>query len=672
LGVGSTLIHYVPSGPNFMGEATFGAGLTNAYRYDDRKRLVAVTTAAPPGIVASVQYAYNAANWRQLEAISISTPDLSYFSFDSRHRLMSATDGFALAFVPATTQAQHDAILGAAAAAAAGGTHVEAFGYDAADARVTASETGVPVRNYTYVSGHRIASNGTRAFQFNADGVVESDGRFVYRADARGRIRQIDDAGATITEIEYDALGRPVRIAEAGTPVRTLVYFGNDVYQENEVGVPVRQFTRHPFSGSQVAVHLAGRTLYPIFDPRKNLRALIDPSGNVVEQYRYGIFGSPTILDPAGLPRSTSAFGQAPIFGGHAFLGRSERYLSRRRLLDPEDGLFQSPDPRGYADSPSLYVYVAQNPVDYVDLYGESKSPPSLRADRDVSGNEDDEPWYDNPWWAAISHNGLSAAVSLADEASRMPWLFESFLKPFQRMAVPGQRLLTRLLGGAGATGILRLEDVILAPSRGLPWLFANQGQFARLSMSRLNAILAPIGVVSNAASLYDALFRSQKSGVERFADGTFSAAGLFSSGVGTTALLGAGLNAVGWTGAGSLLIRGAGFLGPLGLVTGSAAGGYAIGQFIDEKLGWHEALADRADRNREIYGEMGLNDTAATIFGGVANLPLVSEAGEGIGWAAFKGYRGASWVGGKAADAYDTVTDWVGYEFCNPFGGCD
>lgn len=190
--------------------------------------------------------------------------------------------------------------------------------------------------------------------------------------------------------------------------------------------------------------------------------------------------------------------------------------------------------------------------------------------------------------------------------------------------------------------------------------------------MSRLNVVLAPLGVVSNAASLYDALLRSQKNGVERFADGTFSAAGLFSSGVGTTALLGAGFNAVGWTGAGSLLIRGAGFLGPAGLVTGSAAGGYAIGQFIDEKLGWHEALVDRAERNREIYGEMGLNDTAANWLGGVALLPLVSEAGEGIGWAAFKGYEGAGWVGGKAADAYDTVTDWVGYEFCNPFGGCD
>jgi hypothetical protein len=143
-----------------------------------------------------------------------------------------------------------------------------------------------------------------------------------------------------------------------------------------------------------------------------------------------------------------------------------------------------------------------------------------------------------------------------------------------------------------------------------------------------------------------------------------FSALGLFSSGVGTTALIGAGFNSLGLTGAGGLLLRGAGFLGPAGLVTGAAAGGYAIGQSIDEKLGWHESLAGRANRNRDIYSDMGINDTAAGIFGGAAAIPVLSEVGQGLGWAAFKGYKGASFVGGRIEDVYDWVTDKVGYEF--------
>src|SRR5207244_1731561 len=46
-------------------------------------------------------------------------------------------------------------------------------------------------------------------------------------------------------------------------------------------------------------------------------------------------------------------------------------YLSKKRLMDPRLGLFLAPDPKGYGDSPVLYVYAAQDPIDKADPNGE-------------------------------------------------------------------------------------------------------------------------------------------------------------------------------------------------------------------------------------------------------------------------------------------------------------
>lgn len=673
LGTGLASVRYRSSGPNFFGETEFENVMAVSHRYDQRKRVVGVRSSRVQGTLIALRYAYDTANRRSLEESSGATSGQESFRFDRRKRLTTLRNGAPLGFAAPFTQAEHDVVLAAAEAGSSASARAEAFTYDGCDRRVTATETGAPPRTYTYESGNRIAADGTQSFQFDPDGTLRRDGRFEYQADTRGRIRKILQGGNLITAIEYDALGRPLVISEAGEADKTLVYFGDQVYQENEGNAPARQFTRHPLSGMPVACHGAGKTLYCFWDVRLNLRALVDAEGRVVEQYRYKAFGTPSIFDGNGQERAQTAFGVPPIFGGLRFLARCGKYLAVRRLLDPEQGLFLTPDPKGYGDSPSLYVYVAQNPVDYTDVLGEQKSPPSAHADRDVSDNQDDWSWYNNPVWNAVTHNGISFAAALFEEAPQRFFVFDRFIKPWANWAAFGKWGTARFASGRGWNALLKFEDLIRAPGTRVPWLFAKPGwPSSSFPMSRINAFLAPLGVVSNAFSFFDALLYSDKRVPERVADGTFSLLGLFSSGVGTTALLGAGFNSLGMTGAGGLLLRGAGFLGPAGLVAAAGAGGYAIGQFIDEKLGWHESLAARANRNRDVYSDMGFNDTASGLFGGAAAIPVLSEVGQGLGWAAFKGYQGASFVGGKVADGYDWVTDKIGYEFCNPFGGCD
>ena len=87
--------------------------------------------------------------------------------------------------------------------------------------------------------------------------------------------------------------------------------------------------------------------------------------------YRYDPFGAPRLFDGAGAPLSGSALGARPLFGGQTYLAGPGLYLARKRMMDPALGQFLTPDPRGYGDSPMLYAYAAQNPIDNIDPNGD-------------------------------------------------------------------------------------------------------------------------------------------------------------------------------------------------------------------------------------------------------------------------------------------------------------
>lgn len=370
LGAGpGTIATLSSSGPDRAGTASLAGGLDLVATYDDRKRLLQLAASSPAGVDERIEYRYDVADRRRVESIAGALDSLTYFEFDAGGRLTRSAAAAPAAVPAGSSQPQQTAAIATVSAAATGDTH--GFAYNAADARERATRTGSPDVLYVNDAGHRPVSAGTEAFTYGADGVRASDANFSYERDALGRIVRVLDSGGDACRIDYDPLGRPSVLREGAAAARTLHWFGDHVVQESAGGAPVRQHTLHPTTGVPLAHHVNGATQFPLFDGRVNLLGLIDDSGSLIESYRYAPFGEPQVFDAAGNPVAATAFDSPPVFGGQRYLRSAGVYLATRRLMDPRHGVLLSQDPLGFANSPSLYAYSAQDPIDLTDPDGE-------------------------------------------------------------------------------------------------------------------------------------------------------------------------------------------------------------------------------------------------------------------------------------------------------------
>jgi RHS repeat-associated protein len=364
------------SGERHLGTVQLPGGLTASARYDQRKRLTSLAYRRGATVQEQADYRYDARGRRRIERLSAAPGAARYYRFDARDRLITADQGFVSPLGPGQSQADQDAAIlaaqAAAGAAAAGAVRRLEYQYDAADARTLYRESGLPDRPYTYLPGHRMATAGAEVFTYAADGARRSDGAHTYRLDAFGRVVEVSAGGAVVLRLGYDGLGRPSTLQENGAPARSFSYFGSQVLQESQGGAAMRQISPHPvLLDIPLAIHTAGRTVYPLLDGHLNMVAVAGANGQVLERYRYEPFGAPAVFSPSGAALPGSAIGVEPAFGGMRYLSGAGLYLAQRRLMDPAHGVFLAPDTFEYLASPSLYAYAAQNPVDLVDPMGE-------------------------------------------------------------------------------------------------------------------------------------------------------------------------------------------------------------------------------------------------------------------------------------------------------------
>lgn len=111
--------------------------------------------------------------------------------------------------------------------------------------------------------------------------------------------------------------------------------------------------------GAAVAIELDGQVYAPLHDFRGNIVALTDSAQELVECYDIGAFGKE---QTSLLARNPWRFCSKRSDEGLIFFGL--------RFYDPALSRWLTPDPAGFVDGSNLYLYVFNNPLNRLDLFG--------------------------------------------------------------------------------------------------------------------------------------------------------------------------------------------------------------------------------------------------------------------------------------------------------------
>jgi RHS repeat-associated protein len=184
--------------------------------------------------------------------------------------------------------------------------------------------------------------------------------------------------GTTTTENKYDALGRRLqKIVNTGSQSKTENYYysGHQVIEVRDGNDQVkRQFIYGNGIDEVIRMDVYnGSTITPYYfhtNAIGSTTAVTDANGQVVERYKYGLYGMPTFMDAAGNVIPKSAIGNNILFQGREYEPETNFYYFRARHIDPIMGRFLQTDPMGYEDSLNLYQAFNQNPVNFTDPFG--------------------------------------------------------------------------------------------------------------------------------------------------------------------------------------------------------------------------------------------------------------------------------------------------------------
>ncbi len=269
------------------------------------------------------------------------------------------------------------------------------YAYHTIGNRLESSTGSLPVTEYTANLLNKYTAAGSATPVYDKDGYLIEQSGWEYKWNAENRsidarpVSPTSSADHRLT-FEYDAEGRRVQkpvcnwSCSSRQPLRThtFVWSGWDLLIERVEDHTSSVIVHNSFlrgldlDGSQqdlggvgallaIREHPSGSTYLPVIDGRGNLTALVDAAnGEVVARYEYGAFGEP--LGQTGPAAAKNPFRFSTKYTdqetGLVYFGF--------RYLDPERGRWLSREPLGERESPNLYAFAGNDPVNFVDVLG--------------------------------------------------------------------------------------------------------------------------------------------------------------------------------------------------------------------------------------------------------------------------------------------------------------
>jgi RHS repeat-associated protein len=398
---------------------------TTTYQYDARNRLTQktlpdgtvitftydavgnLTSMADPG--GTVSYAYNAVNL--VNTVTEPGGHMTSFTYDSRNRVtqiaypngvtvykdwddggkltriravkggLTLTD-FTYAYVdPATGQATHLRY-----SVTDKGGNVTRYTYDDAGrltSAVTKDSGGTITDNRSWVLdansnwSSRTANGASVSYLYDqANQLIYNSGNgFAYSWDNNGNLTADPSRTYTYNTADQTVNISGVTMSYAGLGQMERVTRGSDSYRYNALGIGpgleqdgggvFTYYTRTP-DGGLLGFRRSGTRYYYVVDGLGSVVAVTNSSGSVVNSYHY---------DPYGITLSSSEQVAQPYqFAGAYYDTATGLYKLGARYYDPYIGRFTQRDPFPASAYDPLsynrYVYVADNPVNYVDATG--------------------------------------------------------------------------------------------------------------------------------------------------------------------------------------------------------------------------------------------------------------------------------------------------------------
>jgi RHS repeat-associated protein len=216
---------------------------------------------------------------------------------------------------------------------------------------------------YTDVNG--------KVFTYDANGNLISDGINTYSYDYDNLLVQVVTPGITIT-YAYDPLGKKISRA-AGTVTTKYVYDGDQVIQEvNKSGGLLAKYIYGPGMDRALKMERGSGSYFYHHEGVGSVTMVTNSSGAPVESYSYEVYGKPTIRNKSGKVIASTGIDNPYLFAGRDYDKDAGLFYYRARWYNPTMGRFLTRDPVGLAGGDqNLYRYVWNNPVLYVDPYGE-------------------------------------------------------------------------------------------------------------------------------------------------------------------------------------------------------------------------------------------------------------------------------------------------------------
>ncbi len=707
-------------------------GSSTSYTWDAGSRVTEIKHAMGSQPFLTLQFLYDAlGNMRQQVEQSDEHSHTSVYAYDSFSRLTGASSlphaGLVdMRFFEAspsppgpgspTYQSVMDSLLPAINLPANRG-----YEYDATGNRLAVLTGGGAGQLYTVNELDQYRQINGQSFDFDATGNLREDDSFTYNYNHLNQLTRVRSKtdNATI-EYLYDPFGR--RFAEVGNAeVRTMVYDGQRLLEEYVNGALHTSHAGEPGDDTPLISSRAETEFYLYSDRSKSVRHVYN-NGVKSNYYRYDEFGN-TVQTLQ--PEDKNPF----RFAGKRLLPETGKYDFVFRTYDPQSGRFLQRDPKGFVDGTNRYTYVKNNPLVHIDPLGMESRPETggndfvrkftgaFRAANtpvDINGKPLKGTYN---LWSDIAGGGYAkakAAPGWIMEQTSEHVIAEAAQQAHPNNATrnippgdwddiwgkPSRSLARRAVISGKPVASFGLDThptphTTMQYQHEIPtvgrWGYFTGGTMKLGGLLNLwdasrsdNPWVKTFGIIGGSAevlggTLYMAgaatmhtTAMSIGSGISRYIGGPTTILlsgyafyndiknGNYLDAVGSgSGVLAGGAMIVGWT---------------TGVVFfGSFAGGWSLGRYIDKKTGWSTSLSNRASRNRDIYREeLGLGETSSTILGGAANIPVLSEIGQGIGWGAYKLYEADRYVSDKISSAYDSVTDLIGYELCVPFVSCD